>query len=198
MSPRAFTPAESDAIQGRLHAAARDLFARRGLRGTPVEDLARAAGISKGAFYRFYDGKEALLVAVLAEYEAGVHEQVEAAVRADPAHGLDLIVDLALDAFAANPLMEVVMSPEGLLALTSRPPAELQELQDRDQRLVGRVVEALRDGGVDGVPPAPVLLGLLRSLVFVGMHRVEVGPDLVEEVRGWLKATLRASLAVAR
>ena len=82
MSPRAFTPAETDAIRARLHTAARDLFGRRGFKGTTVEDLARAAGISKGAFYRFYDGKEALLAAVLAEYEAGVHVQVEDAIRA--------------------------------------------------------------------------------------------------------------------
>lgn len=198
MSPRAFTPAETDAIRVRLHAAARDLFGRRGFKGTTVEDLARAAGISKGAFYRFYDGKEALLAAVLAEYEAGVHAQVEDAVRADPANGLDLLVDLSLDAHAANPLLDVVMSPDGLLALASRPAEELQEMQDRDRVLVARVADLLREGGVEGLPPEPVLLGLLRSLVFVGLHGDQIGPDLVDEVRGWLKSVLRASLAVPR
>jgi AcrR family transcriptional regulator len=194
MSPRAFTPHETGRIRARLHDAARDAFARRGLKGTTVDELARAAGISKGAFYRFYDGKESLLVALLAEYETGLQARLEEAVAADPAGGLDLLVDAALDAVTANPLIPVLMSPEGLTALTSRPEDEQRELQDRDARMVARITQALRDGGVTQVPPEPVLLGLLRSLVFVGLHRDEVGPELVEEVRSWLKATLRAAV----
>ena len=42
------------------------------------------------------------------------------------------------------------------------------------------------------------MLGLLRSLVFVGLHGDQIGPDLVEELRGWLKSVLRASLVVPR
>ena len=194
MSPRAFTPQESERIRARLHDAARDAFARRGLKGTTVDELARAAGISKGAFYRFYDGKESLLVALLSEYEAALQDRLAQAVAADPANGLDLLVDASLDAVAANPLIPVLMSPEGLTALMARPEEEQRELQERDARMVGRIVQALRDGGVEQVPPEPVLLGLLRSLVFVGFHRDEVGPELVEEVRSWLKATLRASV----
>jgi len=51
--PRAFTDPERDAIRARLMDAGRELFARRGIRATTVEQLARAAGISKGAFYLF-------------------------------------------------------------------------------------------------------------------------------------------------
>ena len=191
MSPRAFTADETDRIRDRLHEAARQSFALHGLRRTTVDDLARAAGISKGAFYRFHESKEALLVTLLDEIEADLHDQVEAAVRADPANGLGVLVDTALDAVRTNPLLSVVMSPEGLLALQSRPLAEQEEMRNRDVVLVARVATALRAGGVTELPPEQVLLGLMRSLVFVGLHRDEVGPDLVEEVRAWLKDALR-------
>lgn len=191
MSPRAFTPHETDRIRDRLHDAARKSFAVHGLRRTTVDDLARAAGISKGAFYRFHESKEALLVVLLDELEADLHDRIEAAVRADPANGLGVLVDAALDAVRTNPLLPVLMSPEGLAALQSRPPAELEDMRERDVRLVARVVAALRAGGVDDLPSDRVLLGLLRSLVFVGLHRDEVGPDLMEEVRAWLKDMLR-------
>lgn len=190
MSPRAFTADETDRIRDRLHEAGRESFARHGLRRTTVDDLAKAAGISKGAFYRFHDSKEALLVSLLDEIESDLHDRIEAAVRADPANGLGVMVDAALDAIQANPLLPVAMSPEGLLALQSRPAAELEQMRDRDVRLVARVVAALRSGGVADLPSERVLLGLLRSLVFVGLHRDEVGPDLVEEVRAWLKDAL--------
>ena len=191
MSPRAFTADETDRIRDRLHEAARQSFAVHGLKRTTVDDLARAAGISKGAFYRFHESKEALLVTLLDEIEADLQDRVEAAVRADPANGLGVLVDAALDAIRANPLLPVLMTPEGLQALQSRPAVEQEEMRDRDVRLVARVVAALRAGGVSDLPSERVLLGLLRSLVFVGLHRDEVGPDLVEEVRAWLKDALR-------
>lgn len=198
MTPRAFSPQEADRIRARLHDAARDAFARRGLKGTTVDELARAAGISKGAFYRFYDGKEGLLVALLAEYETALQARLEEAVRADPARGLDLLVDASLDAADAHPLLRVLVTPEGLRAIASRPAEEQRELRDRDARLVARVCAALRDGGVHDVPAEQLLLGLLRALVFVGFHRDEIGPDLVEEVRSWLRTTLHAQVAAAR
>lgn len=41
--------------------AAEDVFAERGVAGAKVEDIARSAGISKGAFYLHFESKEAAL-----------------------------------------------------------------------------------------------------------------------------------------
>jgi AcrR family transcriptional regulator len=49
-----------------LDAAAR-VFAERGYRATSVDDVAAAAGLSKGAVYWNFDGKEALFFALLEE-----------------------------------------------------------------------------------------------------------------------------------
>ena len=65
--PRAFTADETERICRRLKEAGQESFARRGIRSTTVDDLARSAGISKGAFYRFFDSKEALLVSLLSD-----------------------------------------------------------------------------------------------------------------------------------
>ena len=79
--PRAFTDTERSAIRERLLAAGQDLFARRGIRATTVEQLARAAGISKGAFYLFYPSKEALFFAIVEEVETAMQARLEAAGR---------------------------------------------------------------------------------------------------------------------
>ena len=39
-----------------------------------------------------------------------------------------------------------------------------------------------------------VLLALLRTLVFAGLHREDVGPELLDTVQDWLAALLRAAL----
>jgi AcrR family transcriptional regulator len=175
-------------------AAGREAFARRGLRGTSVEQLARAAAISKGAFYRFFASKEDLLLALLDEYEMAAHAAIEQATRAEPECAVDLLLNRAVRAIDDDPLLPVVMSEEGLRALQSRNPDEQQRFLQRDVRLVERVLETLRDAGITLDVPEPVLLGLLRSLVFVGLHRADIGADLVDEVTAWLKSSLRAAL----
>ncbi len=192
--PRAFTPDETDRIRERLKEAGREAFARRGIRGTTVDELARAAAISKGAFYRFFDSKESLLLALLDEYEIATHAEIEEAIRAEPARGIDVLVDSALHAVERNPLIPVLMSEEGLRAIHSRTPAEQEALLERDARLVERVLAVLRSEGITADISDQVLLGLLRSLVFIGLHRPDIGDDLVEEVGGWLSRALRTAL----
>ena len=63
--PRPFSERERDLVRQRLLQAGREAFASFGLRRTAVDDLARAAGISKGAFYLFFDSKEGLLLEIL-------------------------------------------------------------------------------------------------------------------------------------
>jgi len=64
---RGFTDKEKADIEERLLARGRELFARYGLDKTTVEELAQAAGIAKGTFYRFFPSKEALFGEVLVD-----------------------------------------------------------------------------------------------------------------------------------
>lgn len=54
----------------RILEAALTLFAERGRGGTSMRDIAEALGITKGALYRHYEGKEAIFAAIIARMEA--------------------------------------------------------------------------------------------------------------------------------
>jgi AcrR family transcriptional regulator len=56
-------PAEKRREQ--LLSAARKLFVRKGYRGTTTEEIARAAGVTKGALYFHFDSKEEILLELL-------------------------------------------------------------------------------------------------------------------------------------
>src|SRR5689334_7440337 len=47
--------------------AAMRVFARKGISSTTMQDIASEAGISAGAIYRYFDGKDALVRAVFDE-----------------------------------------------------------------------------------------------------------------------------------
>lgn len=54
-----------EATRARLIAAAGEAFAERGLRDVSIDELARRAGFTKGAFYANFESKEQLFLAML-------------------------------------------------------------------------------------------------------------------------------------
>jgi len=65
-----------------LLAAARRVFARRGYREATIEEVAEAAGCSKGAFYFHFPSKEAALLALLDAWAVEREEALSQAARA--------------------------------------------------------------------------------------------------------------------
>ena len=56
-----------DARPAELTSAALDLFVEKGFSATRLDDVAARAGVSKGTLYLYFDSKEALFKAVIAE-----------------------------------------------------------------------------------------------------------------------------------
>jgi AcrR family transcriptional regulator len=54
-----------DAVELRIRCAALEVFAQRGFASASVKDIARAAGVSTGNVYRYFESKEVLFEAVV-------------------------------------------------------------------------------------------------------------------------------------
>jgi AcrR family transcriptional regulator len=93
----------SKATIGELVRAGRSLFAERGFAGTSIEDIVRAAGVTRGALYHHFADKTELFRAVLEEEERElVRASAEAAARKRGAWrkveaGCDAFLDACLD-----------------------------------------------------------------------------------------------------
>jgi AcrR family transcriptional regulator len=72
--------ARGEATRQELVEAATRLFAERGYEDTSIEAVLGEAGVSRGALYHHFAGKEALFEAVLEEVERGVAQAVVDAV----------------------------------------------------------------------------------------------------------------------
>ena len=82
--PCLFRRRRKDARPAELLEAALTLFVEKGFAATRSEEVAKAAGVSKGTLYLYFPSKEELLKAVIqhflgAEIEAGVQEAAAAA-----------------------------------------------------------------------------------------------------------------------
>lgn len=63
--PKSFTVQEKETIRALLLGACRQSWTQHGYKRTSVDALCRQAGISKGAFYLFFNSKESLFCQVL-------------------------------------------------------------------------------------------------------------------------------------
>lgn len=178
-------------VEAVLRAAAA-LFAEKGLARTTMRDICAGAGISPGALYRYFPGKEDILRALAAE-EARDVDALVAALEAGPDvatvldRHLDDILDALLDPLTARLTLE-------LSAQAMRDDAVAGAFRDTEERLRAALVEALRrdaeraGGDLDPAAGAELILATVEGLTV----RAALGapPD-----RGALATTLRAVIA---
>jgi AcrR family transcriptional regulator len=183
--PRRFTEPERERIRAALIAAGGDLIGARGLRHTSVEDVARAAGISKGAFYLFFESKEALFFAIFAEveaaYQADLLREVAQGTLA-PRERLRNMLRRAFTHWRRNPVLGRLSQEDAAYLQRAAPPEQLSEARLRDEAFLKQVLAHLMQGGAQIRLDAAALTGLMRALFFVGLHEDEIGAHVYSQV----------------
>jgi AcrR family transcriptional regulator len=177
--------------------AATRCFARNGFHATSMQDVIAEAGLSVGAVYRYFKGKDDLRRAIAEQHVAGIGGAVEALARHDPALTLAEAMERVLD------IVEPRLGPDGPAKIALQVWAE--SLRDPDLAVFvkdsyGRMRRAFqnlarRAGEAGHLPPGTdtdalgiALFGLLPGYV---VQRVLTGePD-----RATMAAGIRALLA---
>ena len=180
MSPRAFTEQEKGVIQKKLMDAAEDALSTTGIRKTTVEDLAKAAGISKGAFYLFYDSKELLFLDALEREQERIHNTMIERIREraiGPKVFTEVVGQMYRD-FVAKPWLLAFAGEEYEILLRRIPPERIQRHIQMDDEASRRFLEALGRGTM----VEPELLSASLRMLFMGiLHRKEVGEEWADE-----------------
>ena len=71
---RSFTEREKENIKKSLQEACKQSWTQYGYKKTSVDDLCKQAGISKGAFYLFFESKEALFCDLLCSVQKEIQD----------------------------------------------------------------------------------------------------------------------------
>ncbi|HXR29059.1 MAG TPA: TetR/AcrR family transcriptional regulator [Solirubrobacteraceae bacterium] len=100
--PRTPKAEQSEATRAALLETARRLFAERGYAAVGTEEIVRATGVTRGALYHHFAGKEALFQAVYEEVEQQLVQQIATTVLSsageDPLAALRVGAEAFLDA----------------------------------------------------------------------------------------------------
>jgi AcrR family transcriptional regulator len=176
--PRAFTEQERELIARRLLEHGYRLFSAHGLKKTNIEDIATAAGISKGAFYRFYESKEALLMDVVEQAETRVRREVLAAVDLpgpSPRARLFAVLQKAYALFEAMPILQFLTGSDYELLFRRLPADRLREHLVSDRAFIEELVARCRSAGIPIRAQPEQIIGLLYPLVLVILHEDDLG-----------------------
>lgn len=158
----------SDSRRERLLGAASELFVRWGFDKTSVGDIAREAGVSKGAVYLEFPNKEALFKAVIYHESIRYSEDWLRRFQADPGEwSFAQMFRHSIAAVNANPLMRALLTrDQRLFGSFLRRDQEFLSL--KNAMGVELFQNLQKEGAMRDDIPAPVI-GYLMSVIGYGL-----------------------------
>ena len=173
-------------VRRRILAAATEVFLERGFGGASVDEIAAAAGFSKGAVYSNFEDKDALFLALVDEEFAWRLDQLRAALEDapdDPHAGAEVAGRSMIRALAAHQDLHVLFSEFRVHA--DRSPDTRRRFAQRRSEIRTTLAETVaayadRAGVQLTMPPdhlATVLLALTNGLALERLGQPEAVPD---------------------
>lgn len=186
---------DKQAKRAEITRAATEVFARKGFQGASVDDVAEAAGVSKGTLYGYFENKEELFYATFEAFQGEVIAQCEAAMAAKESAREKLTACLMLTVDTLREHIELFPLTLELWAAASSGPARkrfavvMEGLYRQFRGMTAELIEAGKTGGefrpdVDAQAVAAWLVGGLDGLM------LQYWFDQSLDARGWTASFL--------
>ena len=176
--PKGFTEHEKELIRKRLVKEGYKQFSAYGLKKTNIEELARAAKISKGAFYLFYESKEALFMDVAELAEQRYRQEVLGVIDlpgSSPRARLLAVFKQALALLKTIPILQFFTGSDYDLLFRRIPPEKLQEHLASDRMFFAEWVARCQNAGIPIRARPEEISSLIYPLVLAIMHEDDLG-----------------------
>lgn len=175
-----------EARRAEILAAARRCFVRDGFHGTSMQDLLTEVGLSSGAVYRYFPGKQDMIIAIADENLAEVAGEVRRMAAAEPAVSIGELLARILemikakheeDGFAAVALL--------VWAESLRDPTLAERIKTTLADVATDLADVVRERQERGGLPAEVPVGQLTQAIVASvpgyiLQLATLGPTAVE------------------
>ncbi|MCY9541188.1 TetR/AcrR family transcriptional regulator [Paenibacillus alvei] len=161
----------------------KNLFIQYGLKKTSVDEIVKACGIAKGSFYAFFQSKEELYYAIMQEEEAFKEQKIQEMLASDqsPKELLKGLFELSFELLETNPFLKRIQQREEYELLIRKLPKETLESHiQADNDAGAALIKQWQQKHVIIDEDPEVIIGLLRSVMMLSMHRDEIGSKFVQ------------------
>ena len=176
------TKSDNPEREQRILDAAVDLFMHYGYDKTTVDDIARAAGVSKGAIYLHFKSKDELFEGLLVREMTAHSEKLLELIEADPQGGtIAGMYKNTLYALSSSPFMAAMLKQDGrvLGSYLRKPDNFFRDKRNRNTRY--EFVKMMQDvGAIRQEIDAKVTAHIMNMLAYgmVGMDEVMSREDI--------------------
>lgn len=177
--PRAFSESEKQLIEESLIQQGQKQFSAFGLRKTNVEEIAQAAGISKGAFYLFFQSKEELFMRVIEQVERDFRRQALKLIDRPGPTPRARLTAILIDIFGLwdkVPILHIFGSSDYQVLLRRIPGQTMIEHLRSDMKFMGELYQYLDDSGLHLTAPPEVFMQLMYAMFLLMLHGSDLGP----------------------
>ena len=184
--PRAFTDQEKKNIHLRLIESGKIAFGQYGIKKTSIEDLAKMAGISKGAFYQFFSSKEDLYFAAIRHYETEQHQYMHSLLNEKTGFERELlksVIKNIMDQVDHDPFLQRLLGKEEFEYLWQKfTPEQQEQAMKADVDFASQLVEIWREKGKLKIDNPQMISGVFRAIFFLFLHKKDIGIEVFPEV----------------
>jgi AcrR family transcriptional regulator len=182
--PKAFSEHEKETLRAQMREKAKKLFEKQGLKKTSVDELTEAVGISKGAFYLFYQSKEELFLEILEELEIDFRSRIfdfSVSPQEDAHKLLGKLLKGALLTWDQYPLLKNFGMAEYEYLARKLPAERIQTHINQDNEFVNEFIKRIQRQGIAVKASPRVISNLMKSLFFISLHRDELDTNAYAE-----------------
>lgn len=171
--------------QEKIEAAALELFAEQGFHNTSIHAIAKAAGISKGLLYNYYESKEALLHQIIDRSMGDGEELMDAFLKADmpPFQKVAGIIEGAIQMITNDPHHWKLLTA---LALQGDIMESIgQKVEQKKEETIALAAAIFEQMGFEAPRKEALFLG--AALDGLMIHYISLGPDYpIEDMKDYL------------
>ena len=182
--PKAFSEHEKETILTQMREKGKKLFEKHGLKKTSVDEVTEAVGISKGAFYLFYESKEELFLDILEQLEKEIQTSIlefTLTSKADARKNVSTMLKRFLVTWDDYPLLKNFSKSDFDYLERKIPVQRIQQHVQSDTEFTSNFIKKIKHEGIIVKVSPRVVSNLIKSLFFIGLHRQDLGEDAYEE-----------------
>lgn len=182
--PKAFSEQEKETLRAQFRAKGKKLFEKHGLKKTSVDELTEAVGISKGAFYLFYESKEELFLEVMEQIEQEIQTSIldfAMKPKANARQNLKNLLKNFLVTWDDYPLLKNFSKSDFDYLVRKIPAERAMKHANSDTDFSNELIKKIKREGINVAVSPKLVSNLIKSLFFVGLHREDMGAAAYEE-----------------
>lgn len=187
---RGFSEDERDQIRGDLIEVGRRLFSKFGLQKTTISDLTEEVGIGRSTFYRFFDSKEALYLAVLETEGDTISRELadkELQEGEDPQAVVEQFLHFLFEEIETNPLIrQLIVSGELDQLRNHRAEAEREAERKEEIAAIRSFMDPFVEQGDVYSDDPELVASAIAAIPYLTLHEDDIGPEKYPAVRDFV------------